>query len=75
MNPEKLEKDFNKLIRRIHTEEEAATSSKAEKISERLVEVVPYHKNAYSAHWFLLKQKELNLLYESINILLEYLKY
>ena len=63
MNPEKLEKNFNKLIRRIHTEKEAATTSKAEKISERLVEVVPYHKNAYSAHWFILKQKELKTRY------------
>ena len=62
MNPAKLEKIFNKLIRRIHTEKEAATSSEAEKISERLVEVVPYHKNAHSAHWFILEKIERNQL-------------
>ena len=42
-----------------YTQKEATTTSKAEEILERLVEVVPYRKNAYSAHWLILKQKEL----------------
>ena len=59
-----ITEEASKIYRKISFEEhKRSDNTKHRRIHlGRLVEVVPYHKNAHSAHWFILEKKERNQL-------------